>query len=237
MQYVFWAVAIVITVSVVGISTPGFSKNSDFSVADRRTQYEAQLEEYQNDLTTLLKLAALEGEAGNESEMVQYLNRAMLAHPQELSPRIVLGRYYLVNKSPDRVETLFAGVWEVTKSNSDALSVLVAAQFGSGNYENARVSLEELAKLEPGKPAVFYLQARVYGELQEEKLAEQALRRTVELDPFHFPARLALARLLLMKGETGAARKHAELLQAQAGDHPDVIQLVDKLNGVDHAPG
>lgn len=223
----------ILAFSLLSFSKPGFSESSDPGLAERRIQYETYLENHVDDLSTLLQLAALEGEAGNTEVMLNHLNAAMAAHPEAIEPRLVLGRYYLLNKNPGMAEKVLAEVGDSAKSNPMALSVLAAAQFQNANFPGARDSLEALAVFEPDKASVFYMQARVYAELKDQAATVRALERSLELDPSQFPARLALARLLLLQGRDEAAREQVDILQAQAAEHPDVIRLVAELDDSD----
>ncbi len=236
MKFISTSVFLVVVLCLGGFSGLVFSQGDELSVQERQSQLQTYLEEHVNDLPTLLELASLEGRAGDEVAMLEYLNQATNAHPNAIEPRLVLGRYYLVQKNPKEAEAVLSVVAPIANTNPNFLNALAAAQFQNENYLGARGTLESLAKFEPDKSSVFYLQARVYAELNEPELTQRALERTVELDAFHFPARLALARLLLAQGKTDAARVHVELLQAQAGDQPDVIRLVETFKIAEKTP-
>jgi len=215
---------------LVGYSTDDPKNKTESDASELRRQYQTYLSEHGNDLQTLIALATLEGNVGNLEAMVRHLDTAIEAYPDAVVPRLVLGRYYLLTKAPEKAESVLSGAGESAKSNPLWLSAMSAAQIENGNFTGAQETLERLAAFEPDKPSVFYLQARVYAELKKPSLSEMALKKTLALDPSHFPARLALARLLVLQGKADEAKPHLDILLEEHGNHPDVIALAAALN-------
>ena len=83
-------------------------------------------------------------------------------------------------------------------------------------FRDGRIASEFTGALPPAEVERFF-DALVPSEADELAASgdEDALRQALELDPNHTPARTALGRLLLQRGETDAA---LELLKGAAGD-------------------
>ena len=66
-------------------------------------------------------------------------------------------------------------------------------------YGDAKAELEALSKLQPDKPGVHFLLARVYGELGDRQALSAELDRVLELAPDNKEALLVKARLLIVE--------------------------------------
>jgi len=93
-----------------------------------RKYYATILEHNKDDLRALIQLALLDDREGNEDSFVRHLERATWAHEGALEPRLLLGRYYLSNGEPQRVEPQFNDLEEVQKKSSQVVQLQALAK-------------------------------------------------------------------------------------------------------------
>jgi cellulose synthase operon protein C len=107
-----------------------------------------------------------------------------------------------------------------------AQAVLARALMDVGDKDAARAAAEEAVKLAPFSGRVHLEQGRLALQRRDDKLAESAFYRAVELEPADGPARLALADLLA-RTPAGAARavSEYEAFLRLAGDSPEARRV------------
>lgn len=199
----------------------------DFNGA--RKLYRQVLRYHENRLQTQLALAASFAQEGREDEMLNYLRFAIDAHPDATEPRLVLARYYIATGQLREAEPLFDGLSQAQRNQPDTLLTLASFELASERYNQALVTLERLISLRPNVAHYHYLLSKAYAGLGETARIFPALKRVIELDPEHFYARIAFARLALLSGQASLAEQRLEELRAIAPDNPDVLQLQMQL--------
>lgn len=189
-----------------------------------RAYYEAVLKVHENELGALLRLAGLERQQKDTAAMKTLLERAMDAYPEAAQPRRLLAKLYLQEGRPERAIALLQNI---PGQDDDVLTLglLGEAQLASSDYAAARGTFQKLIKLKPGIAQMHFLLAQAYSGLKDQTNMETELSKTLQLSPEHFYARLGLARLQVLKGETDLARENLKRLQLVANDQPDVLAL------------
>jgi putative PEP-CTERM system TPR-repeat lipoprotein len=86
---------------------------------------------------------------------------------------------------------------ELDPSNLDALAALVSLDLAEKNSSRAISRVEARLARAPNDPGALVLAARTYGSAGDLKKAEQALRKTIEVDSVNFQAYGMLGRLYL----------------------------------------
>ncbi len=198
-------------------------KHKDFSKA--RNYYKNVLEQHDDYLPTLLSLAMLDEQEGNEQSMVETLQRASTAHPKAIQPRLILARHYLLKGKPEQVQPLFVDLSDMQKGSPPVLGVIGLSQLALRSFADAKFTLEKLVKKQPGSAEAHGLLARAYAGLENKERTREELQKAVELDPKHFTARLALTRIQLQEGELEQAEGNLKVLKQLAPDQPDIIAL------------
>ncbi|MFC1602336.1 XrtA/PEP-CTERM system TPR-repeat protein PrsT [Pseudomonadota bacterium] len=176
-------------------------------------------------LRTLLELAVLEAKEEKKEAMEAVLKEAMAAHPDAVEPRILLAQEYMKNRKIDQARIVLGDIIEKNRDDPDVLSVLGELQLNSGDFLAARSILRRLVNLQPKKAQAHFLLASVYGGLRNRKDFKTELEKTLELEPAHVPARIALMRLLMTDGKTDVVRENLASLKEAAGENPDVLML------------
>ncbi len=193
--------------------------------AKARNYYEQILARHENHLATLLRLSALDALEHREKEMVKHLQQAIDAHPDALQPRLILSRYYLTKGDHDAALTMLGDLNDPQKRNPAVLETLGLIQLGRKKYTQASVTLEQLVEQRPKSAQAHFLLAQAWGGLNKADKMQQELKKTLELDPNHYQARLALVRLLLLQRKLAEAKREFQPLEKQHPDQPDVMKL------------
>lgn len=191
--------------------------------------YQMVLEHNQNHLGTLVDIASLNVLQDDAKNMLIHLQQAVDSHPEAEAPRLVLARYYLLKGRPEKVGPLLEPLDKTGKKTPDALRVYASAQIMQEQFEAARYTLEELIKQEPERADSYVSLAKVHAQLKDAERTKEALIKALELNPQHFAARLALARMYLREGDKAGVEVHLVVLRETAAKQPDVIELESSL--------
>mgnify|MGYP003667343233 FL=1 len=204
--------------------------------ARARDYYEAVLEHHRNHLSTLIQLALLDAEEGNEEAVIEGMERAMTAHPTALQPRLLLGRYYLALGKPELLPPLFATLNNAQRRSPKVMLLLALSQISDADNIAAKYTLEEMLRATPETPETYHLLAMAAAGSGDGEQARASLQAALALNPQFLPSRLALARMDLGKRELAAFREHLDLLVELAPESVDVLQLRAAAAGLDQKP-
>ncbi len=197
----------------------------DKDYAKARGYYERILARHKNHLAALVRLSALDALEGREKDMVAHLQRAIDTHPDALQPRLILSRYYLTKGNYDTALTVLGNLNEKQKRNPAVLETLGLIQLGQKKYTQASVTLEQLVEQRPKSAQAHFLLAQAWGGLNKIEKLQRELKKTLELDPDHFQARLARVRLLLLQQKLAEAQHEFQPLKEKHAGQPDVMKL------------
>ncbi len=205
-------------------------------MAAARAYYQTVLEHRKNYLPSLMKLIALDAKEGNEDAMLAGLQRAIELHPQAIEPRLALSRYYLSRGRPELAAGLFSELDNVARLRPEIAQVLAKSELDQKNYAAARYYLEVLVEDQPGSAEWHYQLALAYaGEGNSEKMRSE-LEATIQLNQEHLPARVALARWLLLQQDLAGLETQVVELRRLAPENSDVLQLEAMLSTLKQDP-
>jgi putative PEP-CTERM system TPR-repeat lipoprotein len=195
------------------------------NTAASRARYQAVLAERPDYLPTLLQLAILAAEPGNEIEMVSQLEHAIEAHPDALEPKLMLARFYVYSNAPGNIPALFASLSELQQKSPDVLYLLALAQIAERQYDKALRTLEQLVQLEPDTAEVHHLLATAAEGIGDTERARVALKRAEEVDENFAPALVSLAKLAWADGNVQLFDTYLQRLIKLSPHTPDVLRL------------
>ncbi|MDX1733840.1 MAG: PEP-CTERM system TPR-repeat protein PrsT [Halioglobus sp.] len=190
-----------------------------------RTLYKRVLRYNKDDLETQLKIAASYARQGNDEVMRSMLQIAIDDHPESIEPLIILIRYHVAAGQVREAEPLIEKLLLVERGQPDALATIASYQLAAGQYNRALITLEQLQTMRPNVSQYHYMASKAYAGLEDPDSSLAALGKAVELDPEHFYAKLALARLALESGRWQLYEGLLQELQATAPQNPDVMYL------------
>ncbi len=199
------------------------AQRDDFALA--RKHYKNVLKHHKNHLPALIQLSLLDAKQQQWDAMESHLKQAIEAHPAALQPRLLLGRLYLGRSRPDKVSQVFLDLENEKKLAPAVLQLLALAQLATQDNSQAQFTLSQLDQAIPDSAPTHYLMAKAANGLGESEQAMSLLEDSLQLDPNHFPSRIALAQLKLKQQDLKAFEEHVNLLTQQAPAHPDVLTL------------
>ena len=206
-------------------------KAKDYQKA--RDYYLGVLETHKDHLDTLLKLAQLDAIENDEPAMIARLKQALSTHPNSVRAAVMLARYYLVKGEPDKVAPLMVGLSSQNKSDPGVLEVMAYSQLDQKQYSDAKYNLEQLVQRRPKVAQLHFVLGKVFGGLGDSQSMERELLETVKLDPEHFAARMALARLAMSQNNKDMMERQISELEKLAPKNADVLYLKGALARVE----
>jgi putative PEP-CTERM system TPR-repeat lipoprotein len=210
---------------------PGAASSlADFALSDNdyeaaRTYYRQVLEHYPGHMQTLLKVVASYTLEGKNQEMLDSLQSILSTNPRAMEPHLVMARYYIARGQLEKVIPLLDELTEEQKGHPDALATVAAFELAGSRYNQALLTLGKLLKVRPDVGQYHYMKSKAYAALGDVENVSAALERTLELDPGHFYARIALARLALLSNRLDTFEQQLNELLTAAPDSLDVIKL------------
>lgn len=134
-----------------------------------------------------------------------------------------------------RIVALFVGVGLLPGCHSDPnvrkQKYLASGERYSsqGKYREAAIQFENSLKADQNFPDAHFSLAQAYAHLGEYGLAYSELRRTVDLQPTNYKARIDLGNISLAAGKTDEAQTQANAVLAAQPNNPDVHALLSAI--------
>jgi len=203
---------------------------ADFALAEKdyesaRRYYQQVLQHNPDHMKTRMKIAASYAVEGKEQEMLDSLQSTLAAYPRAMEPRLVKARYYIAKGQLEKVSPLFEELTQEQKQHPDALITLAGFELAGGRYNQALGTLGKLIDDYPNVSQYHYMKSKAYAGLGDIEKFSAELQRTVELDPQHFYAKIAQARLALISNRMDLFDEKLAELREMAPDNPDVMKL------------
>lgn len=207
-----------------GINLAEFAlQEGNFPLA--RKYYEQVLAQNPDHMQTRMKLASSYALEGREQDMLNSLQSTLDAYPRAMEPRLLKVRFYMAKGQLEKALPIFEELSEEQKSHPDALVTLAGFELAAGRYNQALATLGTLVEQYPDISQYHYMLSKAYAGVGDMKRFSAELERTVELDPDHFYAKIALARLAFLSNQTATFETQLAELNEIAPENPDVIKL------------
>ncbi|GAB3100170.1 PEP-CTERM system TPR-repeat protein PrsT [Aestuariicella hydrocarbonica] len=203
-------------------------------VEQAKTHYQSMLDINDNDYLVMMKLAFIYGAQKNDPKMVEYLQMAIDAVPNEIQPRVVLARYYLSKGEPLKVDVVLSALPHEKKSDPSVLNVSARSHLATQNYQTAARKLEKLVRIQPDSYSSHFLLAKAYSGLGRKNDVEAELLQVIQLKPDHWTARVGLARLYF---EAGQLERSAEQIQQVESFSPNNVDALKVKYAISKAKG
>ncbi|MDP1863294.1 MAG: PEP-CTERM system TPR-repeat protein PrsT [Thiobacillus sp.] len=180
-----------------------------------RKRFEAILNKDKNNLQAMMALADLAGAQKNESDAVNWLEKAAKADPKAITPRTSLARYYLDKKDNQKALALANEIVAQHPDSLEALNLLGATQMGMGNLAESIATFTRMARIAPQSPAPLLNLGLAQFANKQFNAARTTLQKAIQLKPDFLQALDAMIRLELADNKPDAALKIARQMQAQ----------------------
>ncbi|PCI22316.1 MAG: PEP-CTERM system TPR-repeat protein PrsT [Piscirickettsiaceae bacterium] len=197
--------------------------NKDLTTA--RSYFKNILTHDKNHLQTLINLAALDAIDKNPADFVAHLNQAIDAHPKAIQPKLVLSRYYLTLKQPEKA--LLTINKNVTPDTNNPATLLISAMahLQQSKFEDSIAETSRILRKNPSMAQALLLRAKAFRASDKLESAIKDLNTLVNENPDVLPAHLELASIALQQQDTKAFKKHLAALNKAAPGHPTVLKL------------
>jgi putative PEP-CTERM system TPR-repeat lipoprotein len=180
-----------------------------------RQRFEAVLAKNQNNVQAMMALAAFAAATGQESEFINWMQKAAQAAPSDPRPRVFLAKYYLQKNDIQKALAIAREAQAASPNNADALEVLGTAQLVAGEKENAGVTYGKLVTVVPKNPVAYYELATAQVTARAIDAARLSLNKALELKPRYLDAEVLLAAVELAAGRYKEAAGFAQQIQQQ----------------------
>lgn len=203
---------------------------AEYALADKdyetaRSYYQQVLEHNPDHMETRIKVAATFAMEGKDKEMIDSLDATLAAYPRAMEPRLVKAKYYIGRGQVEKAIPLFEALSQEQKEHPDALEAMAIFELATSRFNQAVGTIGSLIDRKPNVAAYHFMKSRAYAGLGEKDKLSAELDRTLELDPNHFGARVATARIALLSDDTQAFEDTLAALKKVAPDSSEVLQL------------
>lgn len=190
-----------------------------------REYYEKVLAHNPTHMQSRMKLAASYALEGREQDMLNALQATLSVNPRAMEPRLMKARYFIAKGQLEMALPLFDELTEEQRAHPDALITQAGFELAAGRYNQSLVTLGKLIEMYPNVSQHHYMLSKAYAGLGDMEQFSAELERTVELDPEHFYAKIALARLALLSNRIDRFEKQLTELRQIAPENVDVLKL------------
>ncbi len=194
-----------------------------------RDYYNDILRQHPGHLVTLLNIAKLEAQQENLAAMKAVLEKAIKTNPDAIEPRVLLVRQYLRERKVQRARLILGEIIEKNRNNPVVLTVFGEIQLASREYNNAKISFQNLIALNPGASKPHFLLAKAYEGLKDRKNYKIELKKALAYSPDYVQAKIAMAQLKIAEKDFSAAQEIIKALKKQLGATPEVLALEGEL--------
>lgn len=193
-------------------------QDKDFAAARKR--FDSILSQDKTNQQAMLAIAGLEFDAKHEKEMLEWLNKAAVAHPTAIVPRAMLAQHYLQKKDPSRALIFAREAFTANPEHGDALELLGITQMAAGEKDNALATFGKWAALTPNHPRAQVRLGSALELLKKPEAARSAYQKALTIKPDLLDAQVALVRLEFQAGRKAEAMKLVQQIQKQNPGSP-----------------
>ena len=188
---------------------------------DAENRFKVFLERQPGNVTALMAMAQLAERRGDKARSVTLLEQAREADPDAAAPPIVLGNYYLRTGELELAGERAAQAVRAAPGNGQAQTLQGLVLLQSNRPSEALQSFERAIKVAPKMPQAHFLHGRAQELLGALDAAYESYENAYELNNELFPARAAMAGILVKRGENTAA---LQIVNGLVADYPDNVQ-------------
>ncbi|CAA0123472.1 Cellulose synthase operon protein C [Halioglobus japonicus] len=197
--------------------------DSDYETA--RSYYNQVLEQNPANMDTRMKLASTYAMEGRNEEMLAFLDETLVEYPRSMEPRLVKARYFITTGELEKAIPLFEALSEEQKEHPDALETIATFELETGRFNQAVGTIGTLIEKKQNVANYHFMKSRAYAGLGEKEKMVAELNSTLRLNPNHFGAKIATARIALLDDDIPEFQKKLDELKKKAPDNSEVIRL------------
>ncbi|TAM34146.1 MAG: PEP-CTERM system TPR-repeat protein PrsT [Burkholderiaceae bacterium] len=183
---------------------------------DAKKRFQAVLEKNPKSGQAWVALAELAAKSGAKpDEVAKLLGSAVTVDPTQPTPRLLLIDFYLNNKEFKQASSAAQDAVAAMPDNPAVLDALGRTQQAAGDLNQALVTFDKLADMQPMSPQPFMRLAGVHMAEKNKDAAAQSLEKALQVKPDLLEAQRALVALELDGKKVPAALDVARTVQKQ----------------------
>ena len=185
---------------------------------------------------TLVRTLIAGGNAAEAEKELRVLHDNL---PQSAAVQVELGALFLSKNDAAAARTAFSKALSLGAETPEALAGLIGLDLASNNQAAALDRLQARLREAPNDKHAWYLAAHLYFSLKDFRRTEEALKKTIELDPSNLSAYAMLGGVYGAQGRLDDARQEFEtwaLRQPRSvAAHTMIAMLLENQNKQEEA--
>ena len=188
-------------------------------------EYDKILKRDEKNLSALIGLAQIAELKKDYAQMASLLETARQKNPKDLTPAVMLTRYYLSQGRAAQALSVAGDASGANPDNPAALQNLGLAQMGANQASNAAASFRQVLAKQPASPELHHQLAQALFKLGDKAGAVKEWDEALKLGPDYVPAMLAKAELAIQDKRYPEVSKIAEQIKGKFPKSPLGYQL------------
>jgi len=184
--------------------------------ADAKKRFEGVLAKDTKNLQAMLALAELLAKTGGKTdEVAALIDKAIAAHPTEVTPHLALIGLYLGAKDAKKAVAAAQDALAILPDRTEIMDAAGRAQQAAGDFNQALATYGKLANLKPDLPQPHLRMAEIHLAANNKEASMQSLRKALAVKPDSLEAQRGIMMLELDAGRTAEALSVAKQVQKQ----------------------
>lgn len=167
---------------------------------------------------TYYLLAMFQSELGKDSLAMNYLQRAVMLRPSNVTYREQLAQYYINARQFDHAIQAYEDLYQTDKSRSDVLEILIQLYQQQKNYDKMLTCIGRMEQVDGNSEELTLSKVRVYELKNDKKSAYKALKQLSDEHPYDLNYRVMLGNWLVQNEKADEAFK---LFKSVLDEEPD----------------
>lgn len=208
----------------------GLGLRAEGKTVEAKRELEASLAMSPDYADSLLQLASISIEEGNQDAALQRVQQQIALQPNVAQLHSILGAVYLARRELGSAEAAFLKAVEFDPGLAGPYVQLGRIYATSGKYEEALAKLDDAIRVRPDNAGLRTLVGMVYQQYGDVEKAQVAYEAVLELDSRLAPAANNLAYIYSEEG--GDQEKALELAQTAREVAPQEPNIADTLGWI-----
>lgn len=156
---------------------------------------------------TYYLLAMFQSELGKDSLAMDYLQKAVMLRPSNVTYREQLAQHYINTRQFDNAIQAYEGLYQTDKSRSEVLEILLQLYQQQKNYDKMLTCIQRMEQIDGNSEELTLSKVRVYELKNDKKSAYKALKQLADEHPYDLNFRVMLGNWLMQNQKAEEAFK------------------------------
>ena len=205
-----------------------YFKLGQYDEAGKRLEFAASRSSDNAELLALLGVTRFE--QGDTHAAIQELEKAAVAAPEDTGIRSALAKAYIDTGDTERAISELESVLKESGENQHSAVLLLLVYLRNGEFDKALDLAGKLAEQYPNSPLPQSLAGHAYEGIKDYVSARRSYESALKLNAEYSMASLSLARLDMIAGDVGSARKRYSALLERQPNNADALVALARLS-------